>query len=106
VAGDIHTVTGLVSPETVIYFTVWLTFCLRTILEFDQSNEISVVRNIRTAVTSNSKKRVKLLSKALNVARYLNRNYTQQSGITFEHLWHYVLYNKHYSDGGDHKRIL
>jgi hypothetical protein len=63
---------------------------LRTILEFDQSNEISVVRSIRTAVTLNSKKKVKLLSKASNVARYLNRNYTQQSGITFALLWHYL----------------
>ena len=35
---DIHSVTGLVSPEMVISFTVSLTFCLRTILGFDKSN--------------------------------------------------------------------
>jgi hypothetical protein len=51
-------------------------------------------------------KRGKIVVWALNVARYLNRNYTQQSGLTFEHLWHYLLNNKHYSDGGDHKGIL
>jgi hypothetical protein len=48
----------------------------------------------------------KIVVWALNAARYLNRNYTQQSALTFEHLWYYFLNNKHYIDGGDHKRIL
>jgi hypothetical protein len=42
---------------------------------------------------------------ALNAARYLNRNYTWQSGLTFEQLWCYLLNNKHYSHSGGHKRI-
>jgi hypothetical protein len=48
----------------------------------------------------------KIVVWALNAARYLNRNYTQHSALTFEHLWYYFLNDKHYSDSGDHKRIL
>jgi hypothetical protein len=31
----------------------------------------------------------KIVVWALNTARYLNRNYTQISGLIFEHLWHF-----------------
>jgi hypothetical protein len=48
----------------------------------------------------------KIVVWALNAAGYWNRNYTQQSGLTFEHLWCYLLNNEHYSDGGGCRIIL